>query len=215
MIKKYITMVLFLSAIGLLGGCGATEDKDIGKNKAQEIAFEDANVSESDLSELHISRENENGKTVYEVKFMDTISGTAYDYEILASDGTIQKVDKENGIPVTSGTQQNQSKAQNESQSQDSEQTHSNNQNSVRSESPNQDRGQNDSHPQVSISLEKAKKLALDRVSGAAENDLHIKLDYDDGHYIYEGEILYGQKEYEFEIDAETGTFLEWSEEIR
>lgn len=37
----------------------------------------------------------------------------------------------------------------------------------------------------------------------------------DDGYYKYEGDIIYNQKEYEFEIDANTGTFLEWSEERR
>ena len=63
------------------------------------------------------------------------------------------------------------------------------------------------------ISLEDAKKLALDRVPGATEQNMKIELDYDDGYYKYEGEIIYDQKEYEFEIDANTGTFLEWSEE--
>lgn len=63
------------------------------------------------------------------------------------------------------------------------------------------------------ISLDEAKQLALDRVPGATEQNLKIELDYDDDYYKYEGEIIYDQKEYEFEIDANTGTFLEWSEE--
>ena len=33
----------------------------------------------------------------------------------------------------------------------------------------------------------------------------------DDGHIIYEGEIHYGNAEYEFEIDAASGTILEWT----
>lgn len=63
------------------------------------------------------------------------------------------------------------------------------------------------------ITLEEAKQLALDRVPGATEQNLKIELDYDDGYSIYEGEIKYNQTEYEFEIDASTGNFLEWSEE--
>ena len=35
----------------------------------------------------------------------------------------------------------------------------------------------------------------------------------DDGRQIYEGEIYYNRMEYEFEIDASTGTIIEWSAE--
>ena len=65
------------------------------------------------------------------------------------------------------------------------------------------------------VSTEQASQLALDRVPGASAQDLKIELDYDDGYYKYEGDIIYGQKEYEFEIDANTGDFLEWKEERR
>lgn len=223
MIKKYIVATLLIITVSLLGGCKTTEDKDIGKDKAQEIAFTDANVTDSDISELHIARESEDGKTIYQVEFTDIISGASYDYEILASDGTIQKVDKENTVSPTSEVQQTQNPDNNqpEQTKQDEVQTGSQNQDSVQNNSQNQDNSQrqnkqqNNSQAQVSVSLAKAQKLALARVPGATENDIRIKLDYDDGYYLYEGEILYGQKEYEFEIDANTGTFLEWSEERR
>ena len=35
-----------------------------------------------------------------------------------------------------------------------------------------------------------------------------MELKIDDGQYIYEGDIVYQQTEYEFEIDANTGDFL-------
>ncbi len=63
------------------------------------------------------------------------------------------------------------------------------------------------------ITESKAGQIALDRVSGASENNLRIKLDYDDGRPVYEGEIFYNSMEYEFEIDGYTGTVLEWSAE--
>lgn len=222
MIKKHIVTSLIIATTALFIGCGATETKDIGKDKAQEIAFADANVTESDISLLHISRETDDGKIVYEIQFTDALSGASYDYEILASDGTIQKFDKKNEIPEATTMQQEQTNQPEQSESQSNKPTtDSQNQNNAQTQTRNRNNGQNtekkqdNAQAQVSISLEKAKKLALDRVSGATENNIHIKLDYDDGHYVYEGEILYEQKEYEFEIDANTGTFLEWSEERR
>ena len=48
---------------------------------------------------------------------------------------------------------------------------------------------------------------------GAQERDIRIKTDREDGRDVYEGDILFGGREYDFEIDAETGAFLEWEEE--
>lgn len=63
------------------------------------------------------------------------------------------------------------------------------------------------------ISEAKAKKIALKKVSGATEKDIRIHLDKDDGRVIYEGSIVYNDREYDFEIDAVNGDILEWEEE--
>ena len=66
----------------------------------------------------------------------------------------------------------------------------------------------------VTVSEADAKKTALDRVSGATDKDLYEwKLDYEDGHPEYEGKIIYGGTEYEFTIDAATGSVMEWDAE--
>ena len=66
---------------------------------------------------------------------------------------------------------------------------------------------------QQTISQEEAIKLVLDKVPGATEQDLRIKLEQDDGIQKYEGDLIYEGKEYNFEIDASTGVMLEWEEE--
>lgn len=64
------------------------------------------------------------------------------------------------------------------------------------------------------ITPEAAKKIALDKISGASDGDIvEFKLDNDGGRLIYEGEIIYKEIEYEFEIDANTGKILEWESE--
>ena len=66
----------------------------------------------------------------------------------------------------------------------------------------------------VTVSEADAKKTALDRVSGATDKDIYEwKLDYDDGRPEYEGKIIYGGTEYEFTIDATTGSIIEWDAE--
>lgn len=65
----------------------------------------------------------------------------------------------------------------------------------------------------VQISLEEATRIALERVPGATEQNISIHLDFDDGWYVYEGDIIYNRMEYEFDIDANTGTILKWEQE--
>jgi len=67
----------------------------------------------------------------------------------------------------------------------------------------------------ATVSEATAKQTALARVSGATEKDIYEwKLDYDDGRPEYEGKIIYGGSEYEFTIDATTGTITEWDAEV-
>ena len=66
----------------------------------------------------------------------------------------------------------------------------------------------------ITVSEADAKKIALDRVSGATDRDIYEwKLDYEDGRPEYEGKIIYGGTEYEFTIDASTGSVMEWDAE--
>lgn len=199
--KRNTAAAMILAAIAVsLTGCGRIAD--IGKDKAADIALEDASLSESDVTRLRISKDTDNVKGIYEVEF--TMNTTEYEYEILASNGDILSADfKElqgSSDPQPQGSNDPQPQGSSDPQPQGSGSHDSSNHGAV----PQAD---------VQISSEQASKLALDRVPGATEQDLKIELDYDDGYYKYEGDIIYDQKEYEFEIDANTGDFLEWKEE--
>ena len=67
----------------------------------------------------------------------------------------------------------------------------------------------------TTISEADAKKTVLARVSGATASDIYEwELDYDNGRPEYEGKIIYGGSEYEFTIDATSGTVTEWDVEV-
>lgn len=66
----------------------------------------------------------------------------------------------------------------------------------------------------ATVTEEEAKALAIAKVPGAALTDIReFKLDRDDGRMEYEGTIVYDKMEYEFEINAATGEFLNWEAE--
>ena len=73
--------------------------------------------------------------------------------------------------------------------------------------------GSTDSH----IGLEKAKSLALSRAGLTASQVTFKKasLDWDDGRAVYEIEFISGNLEYEFEIDALTGSVLDYDRDSR
>ncbi len=62
------------------------------------------------------------------------------------------------------------------------------------------------------ISRDQAAQLAQNRAPGAVL--VKLEFDIDDGRAIYEGELRQGRTEYEFEIDAVTGEFLQWSQDL-
>ena len=67
----------------------------------------------------------------------------------------------------------------------------------------------------ATISEADAKKTVLARVSGATASDIYEwARDYDNGRPEYEDKIIYGGSEYEFTIDATSGTVTEWDVEV-
>ena len=196
--KKYMVLTMLAVTLGgALTGCGA--GKDIGQEEAEKIAFQDAGIQETDTSRLRVSRELDDGRKSYEIEF--DAGNKEYSYEIQASDGTILSSDVET-------IQQNiQTENQQAAQNPQTAETQQPAENQQTTEAPASQT------PTPAVSEADAKKAALDRVPGAAEQDLRMELEYDDGRYVYEGDIYYQQKEYEFEIDANNGSFLKWSEE--
>lgn len=198
--KKCIAATFIaVTVLGTLNGC--SQNTDIGKDEATKIALDDAGLSESDVSRLLVSKEKDNGQSLYEVEF--TNDNIEYDYEILASSGEI----------INSGVEKISTTSSNTDQTTTSENSQSQTDQQNDASQSQTDNSQVSAQTNVQISQEEAIKLALERVPGATEQDLKIKLEFDDNSYKYEGDIIYDQTEYEFEIDANTGTFLEWSEE--
>lgn len=236
--KRYTAMVAaVLLTAGVLAGCGSGSQSDIGQDQAQSIALEDVGVSESDVSRLKVSKERDDGMLQYDVQF--DVEGKEYSYEINGENGEILSSEVEN----VSGTVQSSTSSQNTNAADstgnagttdksagttdssaaasttDSGAAASTTDNSAAAGSSantgNNGAASNNTQnaANVAVSEADARQAALERVPGATDADIRMELEFDDGYYIYEGDIIYQQVEYEFEIDAQTGNFLKWSED--
>ena len=194
--KRLTTAVLAVAlAAGIVTGCGSS-GQDIGQDEAKRIAFEDAGVSESDTSRLKVEKDRDDGMLQYDVQF--SVNEKEYSYDINGANGEILSADVEtNGTAVQNNTA---------GKTDDTAGT-----NSGTDDTPSTNSGT--AAADVAVSEADARAAALERVPGATDADIRMELEYDDGYYIYEGDVIYDQKEYEFEIDAQTGNFLKWSEE--
>lgn len=194
--KRLTTAVLAVAlAAGIVTGCGSS-GQDIGQDEAKRIAFEDAGVSESDTSRLKVEKDRDDGMLQYDVQF--SVDEKEYSYDINGANGEILSADvKTNGTAAQNNTA---------GKTDDTAGT-----NSGTDDTPSTNSGT--AAADVAVSEADARAAALERVPGATDADIRMELEYDDGYYIYEGDVIYDQKEYEFEIDAQTGNFLKWSEE--
>ena len=66
----------------------------------------------------------------------------------------------------------------------------------------------------VLISVDEVNDIVLKRVPGASADDIKLEMDHDDGRILYEGELIHDGIEFEFKIDAYSGSVIEWEAEF-
>ena len=166
-----------------------TAPGSISMETAKSIAMKDAGISGESVSYSSAKLDWDDGRQVYDVDFFSV--GIEYEYEILASDGTILKKKQDAEWGKNSGTPAGHVAGQ-----------------------PNA-AGQSGAAQGTTgyLTMEQGRQKVAERIPGVDPANVYIKEDYDDGRLKYEGEVYYNQTKYEFELDAATGAFTDWEEE--
>ncbi len=196
---------------------GTASDKAyIGQEKAKQAAISHAGASADKLTEYEIELDFEHGVMVYEVEFK--CEGFEYDYEIDAVTGAVLKSEKEpdnDYVPPRTDTAQPETGSSSQTGGNapqiDNSSSPANNGNTPQT---NQNPGQASSEDQNSkasyISEEQAKNAALSHagVSANAITAYESDLDREHGIMVYDIDFKCEGFEYDYEIDAATGSVL-------
>lgn len=194
---KKITMIIIalvcilVLSVGTSFAAGQVAQKNaISAENARNFAYVDAGVSAKDATVTKTEFDYDDGKYVYEIEFV--AGNKKYDYDINASNGKVLKKEVEQVRSTATAKKTQKAKATKA------------NKTTKATTAAAKANGQ--------ISVDKAKNIAL-KHAGLAAKDVTFnktKLEKDDGRWIYDIEFyVYGQNEYDYEIDAATGTILE------
>lgn len=193
--KKIALATIILVACISLIGCNKSStpnnqnsnNSKITMEQAQEIALKHAKLTSDQVSFIKIDTELENGIEVYNIEF--SYENKEYDYKINSSNGEIIEYDSD--IEDYDITQQQATK--------ENKSVTPNNQNSNNSK----------------ITVEKAKEISL-KHANLKDNQVvfdKTEMDYDNGVQVYDIEFHYNNIEYNYEIDANTGNILSYSQD--
>lgn len=193
--KKIALATIILVACISLIGCNKSStpnnqnsnNSKITMEQAQEIALKHAKLTSDQVSFIKIDTELENGIEVYNIEF--SYENKEYDYKINSSNGEIVEYDSD--IEDYDITQQQATK--------ENKSVTPNNQNSNNSK----------------ITVEKAKEISL-KHANLKDNQVvfdKTEMDYDNGVQVYDIEFHYNNIEYNYEIDANTGNILSYSQD--
>lgn len=193
--KKIALATIILVACISLIGCNKSStpnnqnsnNNKITMEQAQEIALKHAKLTSDQVSFIKTDTELENGIEVYNIEF--SYENKEYDYKINSSNGEIIEYDSD--IEDYDITQQQATK--------ENKSVTPNNQNSNNSK----------------ITVEKAKEISL-KHANLKDNQVvfdKTEMDYDNGVQVYDIEFHYNNIEYNYEIDANTGNILSYSQD--
>lgn len=193
--KKIALATIILVACISLIGCNKSStpnnqnsnNNKITMEQAQEIALKHAKLTSDQVSFIKTDTELENGIEVYNIEF--SYENKEYDYKINSANGEIVEYDydiEDYDITQQQATKENKSVTPN-------------NQNSNNSK----------------ITVEKAKEISL-KHANLKDNQVvfdKTEMDYDNGVQVYDIEFHYNNIEYNYEIDANTGNILSYSQD--
>lgn len=177
-----ILVVAALCFTGFAGGWQAPEPTAGSAEAAQIAALNEAGLTVDQVSNIRLEYEIDDGKPEYDVEFRD--GDWEYEYTVDAETGAIVESDKDYEPPAATAPAEKPPVAQ------------------PAPEVPAAKR----------LSADEAKAVALAH-TGLAEGDvtrLRAEFDMDDGIAEWEIEFSCGIWEYEYEINADTGTILSW-----
>lgn len=191
---KKIGLAIIIISIGMsLAGCnnsttlnnGSEANKKVTIEQAKEIALKHANLTSDKVSFIRTETDIDNGVEKYDIEFY--YENKEYDYEINAANGEIIEYDydvENYNIPT-------------------------------KEESNNTANKQQSNLGETSITVEEAKQIALEHENLTSEQVSFVKseLKFEDGIKKYDIEFYYNNREYSYEIDANTGSILSYEQD--
>lgn len=173
----------------IFGSAIKTEKNSIGAEAAVSAAFKDAGLKKEDVLRTESEFDRKNGKYVFDVEF--DANGKEYDYVIDAESGAVieRRTEKNNDAKKPEKTTAVEIRSKAEAKTEKSSQ-------SAKSEK---------------IDLDAAKEKAV-KDAGFEINSVKFvkaKLDRDNGKAVYEIEFTADGKEYEYDINASTGSIID------
>lgn len=164
-------------------GCSSASKNILTLEEAQEIALKEVSGKV-----LKAHEDSDDGVSYYD--FTIVTDNEKYEVEVDANSGKVIKMEKDDDYV---GNHTN-------------DDTNSTNQNNTSNTN-----GNTNTNTQATITAEQAQQKAMDRVGGGYL--VKCELDHDDGVLKYEIEIKNGNKEYDVDVDANTGEIIKFDEE--
>lgn len=200
--KKIVLATIIISVSMSLAGCknsktlnnGNETNKKVTIEQAKEIALKHANLTSDKVSFIRTETDIDNGVEKYDIEFY--YENKEYDYEINAANGEIIEYDydiENYNIPTKEDSN-----------------------NIVNKQPSNNIYGNQQLNPnETSITVEEAKEIALKHANLTSSQVSFVKseFDFDDGVKKYDIEFYYNNREYNYEIDANTGSILSYEQD--